>query len=109
MLARSRALDLWRRNRTSDNVIEALKGHAAITSNAAEMPADVLVGGVERMCTRSAVKRPPIDQRTAIALLYWGDLTCGQAAEREEIPLGTAKSRVRLGLAKLAQDRALRL
>ena len=34
-------------------------------------------------------------------LAYWGGLTAEQIARHAKIPLGTAKSRLRLGLAKL--------
>ena len=37
-------------------------------------------------------------------LAYWGGLTADQIARREHVPLGTAKSRIRLGLARLRQE-----
>ena len=51
---------------------------------------------------RAAVSSLPDDQRQAVLLAYFGGCTFRQVAERLGIPEGTAKSRLRLGLAKLA-------
>lgn len=51
---------------------------------------------------RDAVERLPGDQRVAIELAYFGGLTYRQVAERLGIPEGTAKSRMRLGLRRIA-------
>ena len=62
----------------------------------------------ERDATREtvfeALKTLPEPQRDALVLAYWGGLTAGQIADREQVPLGTAKSRLRLGLARLRQE-----
>ena len=50
------------------------------------------------------MRRLPAEQRQAIGLAYWGGLSAREVAAAEGIPFGTAKSRVRLGLAKLARD-----
>jgi RNA polymerase sigma factor (sigma-70 family) len=51
---------------------------------------------------RAAVSSLPDQQREAVLLAYFGGCTFRQVAERLGIPEGTAKSRLRLGLAKLA-------
>jgi DNA-directed RNA polymerase specialized sigma24 family protein len=47
------------------------------------------------------------DQRQAIGLTYWAGLTAQQVADVQDVPLGTAKSRVRLALRKLAVEPAM--
>jgi len=52
---------------------------------------------------RAEVDRLPREQREAIELAYFGGRTYRQVAEELGIPEGTAKSRMRIGLARIAQ------
>ena len=60
----------------------------------------------DRSTVRAALGELPQSQREALVLAYWGGLTAEEIAERVHIPLGTAKSRIRLGLAKLRAEMA---
>ena len=51
---------------------------------------------------RSAVDGLPTDQRQAVMLAYFGGLTYREVAQHLDIPEGTAKSRLRLALGRLA-------
>jgi RNA polymerase sigma factor (sigma-70 family) len=51
---------------------------------------------------RAEVERLPAEQRDAIELAYFGGRTYRQVAEELGIPEGTAKSRMRLGLRRIA-------
>jgi RNA polymerase sigma-70 factor, ECF subfamily len=51
---------------------------------------------------RAAVSSLPEQQREAVLLAYFGGCTFREVAQRLGIPEGTAKSRLRLGLSKLA-------
>ena len=58
---------------------------------------------------RSAVRLLPASQRQVVELAYFAGLTCREVAQAVGIPEGTAKSRLRLALAKLEEmlDRQL--
>ena len=49
----------------------------------------------------AALARIPVEQRQIIELAYFGGLTQQEIAERLSQPLGTVKTRVRLGMQKL--------
>ena len=68
------------------------------------MPAPMLERDDTRATVRDALKLLPEPQREALVLAYWGGLTADQIARREHVPLGTAKSRIRLGQARLRQE-----
>ena len=57
----------------------------------------------ERERLKSAVAALPADQRQVIELAYFEGLSQTQIAQRLGEPLGTVKTRVRLGMAKLRQ------
>ncbi len=50
---------------------------------------------------RRALEELPADQRQVIELAYFGGFTHSQIAEMLELPAGTVKGRMRLGLSKL--------
>ena len=105
LMARSRALDLWREGqaagRASDRLTVVVSGEEGRLE---DQPAAVLERDDTRETVREALRLLPEPQREALVLAYWGGLTADQIARREHVPLGTAKSRIRLGLARLRQE-----
>ena len=50
---------------------------------------------------RGALEELPADQRRAIELAYFGGFTQSEIAEMLDVPIGTVKGRMRLGLEKM--------
>ena len=97
-LARHKAIDLVRkeaaiRRRTAD-----------VDLSFEEAPDDVDQDAwlnIRRERVREALKQLPEAQRTAVELAFFSGLTHVEVADRLEIPLGTAKTRIRSGLLRL--------
>jgi RNA polymerase sigma-70 factor, ECF subfamily len=91
-LTRNKIIDLWRRferNRQAEELDERWAGQV--------FPG----GGDLRLALRQALKRVAPEQRQAIELAYFGGFTYEEVAGRLDLPLGTLKSRIRLGMQKM--------
>ena len=55
----------------------------------------------QRELVRGALSGLPAEQRQAVELTYFGGLTVAEMAARQEVPVGTAKSRLRLAFDRL--------
>jgi RNA polymerase sigma-70 factor, ECF subfamily len=105
LMARSRALDLWREGQAAGRASDRLKvAVAAAEERMDERPAEAMERDASRSAVREALRRLPEAQREALVLAYWGGMTADQIARRADVPLGTAKSRLRLGMTKLRED-----
>jgi RNA polymerase sigma-70 factor, ECF subfamily len=104
LMARSRALDLWREGQAAGRASDRLKLVEETAPDAVESPAVEAERDATRETVIEALKTLPEPQREALVLAYWGGLTANEIADREQVPLGTAKSRLRLGLARLRQE-----
>jgi RNA polymerase sigma-70 factor (ECF subfamily) len=97
-LARYKAIDAVRRE-------AAAKRHTAeVDLELYEAPDDVhdeVWRGLRRERLNGAISRLPEDQRRALSLAFIQGLTHVEVAEREGIPLGTAKTRIRTALLRL--------
>jgi len=107
VLARHRAVDLLRSDLRR---VARQERHYRLTP--AEPPgaaSDELVAAETASVVRAAVQLLPDGQRRVVELAYFEGLTCREVANAMGIPEGTAKSRLRLAMAKLesALDRQL--
>ena len=64
-------------------------------------PHEQMMASETAAAVRTAIDLLPASQRRIVELAYFRGLTCREAAEAAGIPEGTAKSRLRLALAKL--------
>lgn len=99
---RHRSIDVMRRGRRDDSLrgpdveLELLAAPGSVVEGA-EANDDA-----ERV--RASLRELPVLQRQAIALAYLGGLTHTEIADRLQLPAGTVKGRIRLGLDKVRAD-----
>ena len=99
VLARHRAVDLMR---SELRRVARQERHYRLTP--ADPPgaaSDEVMAAETASVVRAAVRLLPDGQRQVVELAYFGGLTCREVASAMGIPEGTAKSRLRLAMAKL--------
>jgi RNA polymerase sigma-70 factor (ECF subfamily) len=101
LMARSRALDIARSDSAGARAGERLAAAVEADPPQAERPDEQVEARERSARLRAAVGRLPKLQREAVALAFWGDLPAREIAQRTGVPLGTARSRLRLGIEKL--------
>lgn len=104
LMARSRALDLWREgdalNRAADRLKVVVSNEENVTP---DRPDDLAERRELRDEMHDRLRVLPDSQREAIVLSYWAGMTSEEIARKSGVPVGTAKSRVRLGLTRLRE------
>lgn len=99
-IAHHRAIDIARRRRPTT----ALPEFDDATKEPALTAPDIwpeVARAADARAVREAMNSLPQAQREAIEWAYFGGLTQTEIAEKAAVPLGTVKSRVRLGLGAL--------
>lgn len=104
MLTRSRALDRWRVLRRIERAAIASEDAAIIQplSTLSDPAEDVLVSE-RRKQVLAALDQLPDQQRHVLEMVYYKGLTHAEIAAQTGQPLGTVKTRIRLGLTKLRE------
>jgi RNA polymerase sigma-70 factor (ECF subfamily) len=99
-IVHNRAIDALRRGAVRDSHDVAEEG-AAERVAASECTESEVVRRDEARNVRSALGELPPEQRQVIELAYFGGFTHTQIAQTLELPVGTVKGRMRLGLTKM--------
>ncbi len=100
-LVHRRAVDLVRREqRRRTDSLDALDGYEPASEPSAE---DAAWLHFDRVRVQEALTHLPDTQRESIELAYYGGFSQSELAERLGLPLGTIKSRMFAGLARLRE------
>lgn len=84
----------WRRTKVAQRIWPWLATREQVVS-----PAD---GSDDRLSLVTAMRRLPLEQREALALHYFADMSVAAIADRIEVPVGTVKARLSRGRDSLA-------
>jgi RNA polymerase sigma-70 factor (ECF subfamily) len=103
MLARSRAIDRLRAASPRNRFEEAGSDLGSIAGGG-DGPEEASSAAEQQQLVRAAVAGLAPDQRQVIELAYFGDMSHTEIAERLGLPLGTVKTRIRLGMMKLREQ-----
>ena len=99
---RSRSIDRLRARRSAPSARAQSIEDAPERAAGDDLEAQISGREWESVC-RSAMAELPPDQRRVLELAYFEDLTQQEIASKTGIPLGTVKTRARLGLMKLRE------
>lgn len=95
-------IDELRRRRARPQPVYEDDEHPVLSSIADSADvADAALDSEQRRIVIGALQQLPVEQRQALELAYFGGLTQQEIAARLGNPLGTIKTRMRLGLQKL--------
>ncbi len=100
MIARTRILDRLR-SRSSGIILKPVGDHLPDAPDAEDWPDDLAITREDAVNVRHALAELPQDQKYAIELAFFDGLTHLEISQKLNVPLGTIKTRIRLGLLKI--------
>ncbi len=101
-LARTRAIDRYRAGSSERGRIESLDTIELFVSEG-ETPEQALEGQERRQYVQQALALLTAEQQKVIALAYFYGLSQSEISDKLNVPLGTVKTRMRLGMMKLRE------
>jgi RNA polymerase sigma-70 factor (ECF subfamily) len=101
-IARNVSIDLARRDRRAADWLEEQERQEGEENP--DQPELHLLAAEREDLVRSTIASLPADQEYVIRLSFFDGLAHGEIADRLGIPLGTVKSRIRLGLQRLREQ-----
>ena len=104
MMARSRSLDRWRSIQSRRRLIAPEQPEGVEHVSPADGPETLVATSQQQQRLRHALRVLPDEQREMIALAFWEGLSHSEVATRTGVPLGTVKTRIRLGMLKLREE-----
>lgn len=100
MIARTRVLDRLR-SRAAGIVLKPVGDNLPDAPDAEDWPDDTAISREDAVNVRHALAELPQDQKHAIELAFFDGLTHVEISDKLKVPLGTIKTRIRLGLMKI--------
>jgi RNA polymerase sigma-70 factor (ECF subfamily) len=97
-IVRNRAIDVVRARRESDGDDEAV---LLALRDPSPSVVEQVTASLDRDVVRAAIAGLPVDQRQAVVMAYFEGLSHSEISEATGLPLGTVKSRIRLGMHRL--------
>ena len=104
LMARSRALDRWRTRQAREAAVDRSAAEQRVSHTDVESAAEPVLRRDRSRRILHALDSLPGEQREAVLLAFGRGLTAQEIASAIGVPLGTAKSRVRLGLQKARSE-----
>jgi len=101
-MARSRAIDKLRSRTAHTHLEDSLEGAVEPRATSAS-PEENCILSQRRRQVLAALDQLPKDQRRALELAYFSGLAHPELADRLGEPLGTVKTRIRLGMIKMRE------
>lgn len=101
-ITRYRAIDRLRRSSARPPIQDlGESGLESIPSQSELAPEEVVSLGQQRNQVREALKELPDEQRQVLLLAFFSGHSHSEIAEELDLPLGTVKTRIRLGMQKM--------